>query len=246
MNVSKYSSIIAAMHISDTEAAYLAGFFDGEGSVTICCGKSAARARNPNHILQVSVGNTDPKVIKWIQDKFGGSIHFRVRKKENWRNFAQWKQCATGASDFLKCILPFLRMKKDQANTAIAFQAAKEMKGPKIVPQDVLDWRESQRFEIQRLNARSWIGSEERNRCSTLPRNHKTIADFAEIVLVRSAPTPLPAESILSQILDIGKRVKSKASLQQSLYKNRPSRFKAVRHGLWTTSKSSSMGVAKL
>lgn len=219
------------MNISDNEAAYLAGFFDGEGSVCITRNMTAARAKNPSHILKVSIGNTDPRVIKWIQDHFGGTIHFRVLKKKNWRNFAQWSQVATGATNFLKRIQPFVRMKADQIDSAVAFQESKSMRGPKIVPKHVLEWRESKLIEIQNLNARSWIGSEERNRNSTFPRNYKTNSDFAEEVM-REAGKPMTALEIVTAVRERGREVFSKASMQCTLYSDR-SRFGRISHGLW-------------
>ena len=41
--------------------AYIAGFFDGEGSITIhenC--KPSPRGKSPNHTLQISIGNCCP------------------------------------------------------------------------------------------------------------------------------------------------------------------------------------------
>lgn len=149
------------MNLSKNELAYLAGFFDGEGSVTIhenC--KQSPRGKVPNHTLQASIGNTDSRVLRWIQSVFGGAFCLRKTRpdKPQWRPVAQWTIRAASALPFLVAIRPFLRMKGDQVDIAIAYQKTKAMRGPRMVTEKDLIWRELQRQKIRQLNARSLIG----------------------------------------------------------------------------------------
>lgn len=144
--------------MTPTDIAYIAGFFDGEGSITIhenC--KPSPRGKNPNHTLQVSIANTDPRALRWIHAEFGGLLIFRRRATEGHRNLLQWVIRCGGAMRFLAAIRPFLRMKCEQADIAINYQQAKAMRGPVKITEDVIRWREEQRQRIRALNAHERI-----------------------------------------------------------------------------------------
>lgn len=144
--------------MTDTELAYIAGFFDGEGSITINeNGKPSPRGKNPNHTLQVSIGNTDPRVLIWLHEEFGGFLTYRKQVSPRHRKVAQWGVRARLALPFLEAIRPFIRMKRDQVDVAIAFQKTKKMHGAKLVPIEQIEWREEQRVKIRELNAKPWI-----------------------------------------------------------------------------------------
>lgn len=137
--------------------AYIAGFFDGEGSITIhenC--KPSPRGKNPNHTLQVSLGNTDPRIVRELYRQFGGTLTKRA-PLPNCRPFLQWHLRAAKALPFLLAIRPHLCMKIEQADVAITFQQSKGHRGPAQVAPEVIQWREDQRAEIRRLNARTIV-----------------------------------------------------------------------------------------
>lgn len=62
------------MKISETNLAYFAGFFDGEGSVGIAKHKGKTTKRGFCFELIIQIGNSDEKVIHDFKDAFGGSI----------------------------------------------------------------------------------------------------------------------------------------------------------------------------
>ena len=144
--------------MTSDELAYIAGFFDGEGSVTIHTNcKPSLRGKVPNHTLQVSIGNTDPRVLLWIHSNFGGNICYRKKVSPKWRKVAQWSIRTGGAALFLQAIYPFVRMKRDQIEIACAYQATKRRHGPAPVNPSEVAWREEQRKQIRELNAREWV-----------------------------------------------------------------------------------------
>jgi len=144
--------------LTDVELAYIAGFFDGEGSLTIHeNGKPSPRGISPNHTLQVSICNTDPLIIMWLHSFFGGALSYRKPKKASWRNIAQWTLRAASTLPFLETIQPFVRMKSEQVEIGIEFQRAKSMRGPKKVSLEEVQWRESQRQKIRALNHKEHI-----------------------------------------------------------------------------------------
>ncbi|MEK6878273.1 MAG: hypothetical protein AABY22_01625, partial [Nanoarchaeota archaeon] len=77
--------------------------------------------------------------------------------KPNQRNVAQWIIRASMTLPFIKAIRPFLRMKSDQADLAIAFQKTKKSGNRKQLTKEILIWREKQRAKMRELNARAWI-----------------------------------------------------------------------------------------
>src|SRR3990170_1072595 len=101
----------------ETEKAYIAGFFDGEGSITIAIQKSS-----PNGAVIVQISNTNKPVLEWIQSKFGGSIHIKTRENERQQNSWKLDICSLMANRFLKTIQPYLKLKTPQAQLAIEFQ----------------------------------------------------------------------------------------------------------------------------
>ena len=141
--------------MDDLDLAYIAGFFDGEGSITISNRvASSCRSLSPNHTVTVSVGNTDPTVVSILHKEFGGSLSFAKAKRENHKDIYQWQISARGACVFLSAIRPFLKMKHKQADIAINFQESKPPYSKTRLTDEVIAWREEQKKKIQDLNGR--------------------------------------------------------------------------------------------
>jgi len=105
-----------------TDLAYLAGIVDGEGYIGI---SADHRKRNPDRPcwrLKVAVTNTNEWLMQYLKFSVGGGII--VLKRKNPKPCYQWEIRYGKAADFLKLILPYLRLKKPQAELAIKFQAS--------------------------------------------------------------------------------------------------------------------------
>lgn len=127
--------------------ARLAAFIDGEGCVTIGRqGKVGVNGRS--YALTIRIGNTDPRLMVWLK-RFGvGSFHdWEVAGQ---RHFYAWYVSARQAADVLVGCLPYLVIKRDQAELGIAFQATKQWRGGKGVPEETRQsWREmSQQLSV--------------------------------------------------------------------------------------------------
>ena len=145
------------MRPEEISLEYLAGFFDGEGSISIGLNspKNTPRSKNPNHTLHVGAGNTNPMIIKYLYDKYGGSF-FTRDAKGNQRKVWQWGISSRRAEKFLQELQPFLRMKQPQANLALAFMEHKiGKKGPTQVSAAEIEIREKYRHELITLNGRA-------------------------------------------------------------------------------------------
>ena len=101
---------------NELNLSYLAGFFDGEGSISILKRSKDAKW-NISHFLRVSIGQKDGKTLDWIKDNFGGNVYLVKRDS----SFV-WALSDNKAYEFIKIILPYLRYKKPQAELAIRFQ----------------------------------------------------------------------------------------------------------------------------
>ena len=101
------------------DLSYLAGFFDGEGSIYII-----TNYKRNQHSLVVSITNTDMKILNWIKDFFGGNIAKTLFIKEkNNKPCGRIRFYSQNALFFLKQIEPFLKIKKEKARLAIRFQS---------------------------------------------------------------------------------------------------------------------------
>jgi hypothetical protein len=87
----------------------MAGFFDGEGCISI----------TKNGSVDIRITNTAKNVLMYLQSKFGGSIGSRAQKV----NKAQYTYSMYGdeAVAFLTLMLPYLIEKKPQAETAVEY-----------------------------------------------------------------------------------------------------------------------------
>ena len=105
------------MNKKTVELAYLAGFFDGEGTVFVTKGGTKG-----NFVLQTSACNISPLPLISLQEAFGGSIMSMNRGKANWRPYYQWQTNSVKAEVALTALLPYLRVKAEQAKLALAFR----------------------------------------------------------------------------------------------------------------------------
>lgn len=99
--------------------AYVAGIIDGEG--TICISRRKKGNKIWNHTLFVQVSNTQEWLIEFLKLQFGGNTDYR-KAHDNARESWRWTAHTREASSFLRLILPYLQLKRPQAELAIEFQ----------------------------------------------------------------------------------------------------------------------------
>ena len=103
--------------MTETERAYIAGLFDGEGSVSYyqkkIKRKNEKRAYN-FWIIRCEVSMTDKYVIEWIHEKLGcGSLNERKAHKSWLGKKTQWRWCCSyrDAYSFAKIVWPHAQVK---------------------------------------------------------------------------------------------------------------------------------------
>ena len=117
--------------LSDKEIAYFAGLFDGEGSIAVYTNKGDRSAR-----FGITIGMVNPKVIEDLRLAFGGSIYKQVRTG---RPVYYWRTFGKRAELILKILLPYLRVKREEAELAIAYRQYNYRQGFQVNKQYIVD-----------------------------------------------------------------------------------------------------------
>jgi hypothetical protein len=110
---------------SETDLAWIAGFFDGEGCI------SARITAEGRTTLQVSIGQKDRTQLAFIQEIFGGSIT-KIKGKDHYH----LSMYATRSTRMLEAIMPYLKLKKPQAVLALEFASYACGQGIRIAEND--------------------------------------------------------------------------------------------------------------
>lgn len=150
--------------ITDIDAAYAAGFFDGEGAVMIWrrTGERVDTAGRRYHRLVTRVRQVDRRPLDWLQARFGGSVQQAILPKAatGWRPSWDWCLSNRLAVEFLQRVRPFLVLKRDRVDVALRFQATMGLnvtvgrKGWTAITPELWEQREQLRAELMRLNHR--------------------------------------------------------------------------------------------
>ncbi len=106
--------------ISETELAYFAGLFDGEGCVNIVEVKPKPGRHSPTFQTLAQVSMTDRRSLDLLIGSFGGRI--RLSTKEGSRPIWVWRAYHKNAKKFLEDVLPYLVVKKHQAELLIELE----------------------------------------------------------------------------------------------------------------------------
>ena len=145
-----------AIVIDPMEASWLAGFFDGEGSISITkCEPGNSFRRTPAFNLVVAMGNTDETAVRAYCCSFGGAVIPRQSATPSRRKMWYWSAGQWNALRFLNTLRPYLRVKHQQADVAGLFMATFLPSGwgwAKPVPPDLIEQRRCLYFRMMELN----------------------------------------------------------------------------------------------
>lgn len=130
----------------DAMLPYYAGFFDGEGCVSV-----HSRGRQWS-VLKASISNTDLPVLEDFKGRFGGGI-YRGSSRRGVKPWWKWEATSKAAANFLETILPYSKIKAEQIEVALEFQdtMGTDHNSRKPVTDDVLQLRESIRLRLKEM-----------------------------------------------------------------------------------------------
>lgn len=97
--------------------SYFAGFVDGEGCIGIVDSYSSSL-----YHLQLTVSQVKPEVLRLLRRRFSGSVMKSALRSANHRDIFIWKCESKKAEECLEALIPFLIVKKKQAQLALRFR----------------------------------------------------------------------------------------------------------------------------
>lgn len=123
--------------IPDKFIPYLAGLFDGEGSVILTrrFKYDRNRVKRKSFVVYVTISNTHKEVIDFVKNTFGGSVYSRERATTDKIrcNYRCWVWVASNlvAYKVLKALYPSLIIKKEEAREILEYIDRNFQKGRK-------------------------------------------------------------------------------------------------------------------
>ena len=109
--------------LTEIQKAYIAGFVDGEGSISLLKRKNIeCHTWQYCFRIQINVTNTFKAVLDEMQAITGvGKVYLHSRGTEKNRTCYRWQVRGLKARSLLWEIIPYLRVKKHQAEIALNF-----------------------------------------------------------------------------------------------------------------------------
>ncbi len=129
---------------------WFAGFFDGEGCVSLQRRKDGAGWH-----LSLLVPNTARSIIAGLPALFGGSVFDIISLPHQSQAQKRWRASGRQAGLILRAILPYLRVKHRQAQLGIEFQDRIDLasnNGHRPVSDEDREWRDAAFLRMQWLN----------------------------------------------------------------------------------------------
>ena len=115
--------------MEELEVAYIAGIFDGEGSVDYAQRMEKKKETRPRAYLtwriRCEVSMTNKDVMEWIHKKVcDGSLNLNIknispRAKPHWKDQWRWRCTHRDALKFAKMIIPYAKVKKEKLQQII-------------------------------------------------------------------------------------------------------------------------------
>lgn len=137
----------------------MAGIIDGEGSICIFpyYGRHYKYGKYPRYKPALCVTNTNRKLMEWIVENFGGTIQVVKRKRDQLKTHKQnhhWLVSHEKAANIIRAILPYLVIKREQADLFLTFQATARRSGLQGTPEPVRKLRSEIAEQMRELNRR--------------------------------------------------------------------------------------------
>ena len=135
------------------ELSWAAGFFDGEGFITI------QERNHPNYIgyyLRIGINHVAPEPIMEMHRIFGGTITKQNPEKVvgNRKVRYRWQMGTSAAALALKKMMPYFKNKNKVAALALDFQETIKNEYKRVgVPSNIQEKRQWFKAEITKLNS---------------------------------------------------------------------------------------------
>ena len=101
--------------------AWAAGFFDGEGCVAAYC--YLQKEGYLQYDLTIQVGQVELAPLRRLEEMWGGHINVQNEARAGWRRTYCWKLYGRKAASALTEMIPYLTVKKEQAELFVRLNA---------------------------------------------------------------------------------------------------------------------------
>lgn len=141
---------------TEIDIAMLAAYIDGEGCISTCVAYSKKEKwAHPSLYIELSVHNTDPRLVDWCQKRWGGRIYRTTHTNKAWMDSYGWKVTCKQAMAILETCLPYFIIKREQAELAIALERTKAKWGRNGAPDHVHAKRWEIRNQLSQLKGKN-------------------------------------------------------------------------------------------
>ena len=105
--------------LTQSQLGWAACAIDGEGCIAIRM-FSHKNSVKPQYRAEISVANCDPRMPKFMQEFFGGTV---LKREQSFRRrpLYEWRIYSTNAAKVLEVLRPYLVLKGEQADIFLAF-----------------------------------------------------------------------------------------------------------------------------
>lgn len=107
---------------SNVDLIWMAGFVDGEGYIGLRKQKHKDNVVGFTFVVTFQIGQVKREPLDIFKSQFGGSIYFRPAYRANDRDAFQWMIESLRAGLALERLIPYLRLKAQQARLALEAQ----------------------------------------------------------------------------------------------------------------------------
>jgi len=116
--------------LSETDKAYLAGVIDSDGYISIRMSTYGKRKRadthNPVFSERIGLKQVQPQAVLLFHDAFAGSRSLQKPTAKRGKPLYGWEATCRQAAKALRILLPYLRIKRAQADIALRLRDSKD------------------------------------------------------------------------------------------------------------------------
>lgn len=109
--------------------AYLAGTIDADGCITVQRVKKLSKRckrLSTYYIIKIALNETSPVVPTLLKETFGGQLYTHQPANQSHKRWYIWQVTNQLAISAIRLLMPYLRLKKEQAEIAVKFGAVLE------------------------------------------------------------------------------------------------------------------------
>src|SRR5215472_10990041 len=118
--------VVDYSQVSEVNWGRLAAYLDGEGCICVSSHYNRRRKKvSVAYNLYLAIGNTDMRLCHWLEEHFGGStttVQPSCRGVKIQKLAFTWRLSGLAIDPVLQGIIPYLVIKREQAEIAVAFR----------------------------------------------------------------------------------------------------------------------------